>query len=149
MDLRRDNVSARRIGVHRAWIGWLLTVLLAAGCQSETRLGASQQMWMWLAIPLLGFGLIGGFFVWLRRHHQIAHWRVDQGEPSVRGIVLGLVIATAAPAVAFIVENLRVEIDPRQQLWNIGLWLIGTIAGGTVALLIGLRMAEPKRLSEV
>ncbi|MCB1034173.1 MAG: hypothetical protein KDD47_10110 [Acidobacteria bacterium] len=124
--------------------GGLLAALATTGCQAETALGSSEQMWLWLAIPLGGFLLIGAFFVWLRRHQQINRWRIDQGEPPVRGIVLGLVIAAAIPAVAFIVQNLRVDVDPRQQMWNIGLWLMGTIAGSTAALLIGLRLAEPK-----
>ena len=125
-------------------IAWLAAPLFVAGCQAETVLGSSQQMWMWLFIPLVGFLCIGAFFVWLRRLRQMRRWRVDQGEPPVRGIILGVVIAGAVPAVVFIVQNLRAEVDPRQQLWNIGLWLMGTIAGCTTALLIGLRTAEPR-----
>jgi ABC-type Fe3+-siderophore transport system permease subunit len=147
MDLRRNHLDTYRGDVHRVRLGLLLMAFLASGCQSETVLGASEQMWMWLAIPLLGFGLIGAFFVWLKRHHQIVNWRIDQGEPPVRGIVIAIVVAAVVPAVVFIVQNLRVEIDPRQQLWNIGLWLIGSIAGSTAALLIGLRVAEPKAKS--
>ena len=143
MNLRREDLNNHQDGSFQPLVGLMATAVLSAGCQSETILGASQQMWMWLAIPFLGLALAGAFFVWLRRHHQIVHWRIDQGEPPVRGIVIGVVIAASVPAVAFIIQNLRVEIDPRQQMWNIGLWLIGTIAGSTAALLSGLRLAEP------
>jgi len=144
MTLRRALTNEPWAKTPKALIGLFLAALLNTGCQLETTLGASGQMWMWLAIPLLGFGLVGAVVVWWRRHNQIQRWRVDQGEPPVRGIVIGMVVVAFVLAVIFILQNVFVEIDPRQRMFNIGLWLLGTIAGSTAALLIGLKTAEPK-----
>ena len=122
----------------------LMSGFLASGCQSETVLGSSQQIWLWGLIPVAGLALIGTFYVWQRRARQIAGWNLldSPDEPTTGPIVRGLLLGAAIPATIFIVENIRVEIDERQRLINIGLWLLSSMAGGAVAMLLGLRIAE-------
>ena len=122
----------------------LFSGILASGCQSETVLGSSQQVWLWGLIPVAGLALIGSFYAWQRRVRQIEGWNLleDPEEPTTGPIVRGLLLGAAIPAAVFIIENIRVEIDDRQRLINIGLWLLSSIAGGAVALLVGLKVAE-------
>ena len=121
---------------------WLLVLLLMPGCRAQMYLGNSQQQWMWAVIPLLGFPLVGGFLVQLYRRHQLRRWRVDRGEPPVQRIYFLVAIVAVVVMLGFGVVNWRLRIYPRQQFLNDGLWLIGTLIGALVALLLGLRIAE-------
>lgn len=125
----------------------LLTALAAlslSACDAEALLGSAEQMWLWLAVPLLGFLLVGMILVYVRRRSQLEVWdlRDNPTEPAVKGILLTTIIVGLVLAVAFAVYNFRLDIDPRQKLWNIGLWFLGTTLGTSVALLLGLNRAE-------
>lgn len=125
---------------------FLPALLLLAGCDAEALLAAPEQMWLWLAVPLLGFLLAGATLVFVSRKSQIRHWDLASSpiEPGVKSILVWTIAIGAVVAILFIIYNLRLEIDPRQKIWNIGLWLLGTIVGSVGALLSGLSLAEPK-----
>lgn len=118
--------------------------LFVTGCDSEVLLGSAEQMWLWLVVPLFGFILAGGVFVYVRRRGQLDAWdlRKHPTEPTVKGILVATVVVGLLLAIVFAVYNIRLEIDPRQKLWNIGLWFLGTLLGTAVALLLGLNRAE-------
>lgn len=125
----------------------LLTMMVAlflSACDAEAILGSADQTWVWLVVPLLGFVLVGAALVYLRRRAQLEAWvlRRDPAEPPARGILFSTIIVGLLLAVAFAIYNLGLEIDPRQKLWNIGLWFLGTSLGTSLALLLGLRGAE-------
>lgn len=124
----------------------LLVVTLLSGCQADEIFGASEQTWFWFAIPCLGFGLIGGVLIHYRRKSQLAGWDLGRSpsEPTVRGILLWTVGIALTLAVVFLLYHFRLEIDPRQKLWNVSLWFLGSIVGGAASLLFGLSTAEPK-----
>lgn len=125
----------------------LLTILLAlslTACNGEEMLGTSERMWLWLVVPLCGFVLVGAALAVVRRRAQLDLWdpRRDQPEPAVRRILLAAIIVGLILAGAFTAYNFHLGIDPRQKLWNIGLWFLGTVLGTSVALTLGLRRAE-------
>lgn len=126
----------------------LLFLAMAASsltaCDSQALLGSAEQMWLWLVVPLLGFVLVGAVLVYFRRRAQLEAWdlRVNPTEPTVKGILLTTIVVGLVLAVVFAIYNFRLEIDPRQKLWNIGLWFLGTSLGTSVALLVGLTRAE-------
>jgi uncharacterized membrane protein YbhN (UPF0104 family) len=129
----------------------LLTAMAAfslTACDSEALLGSAGQMWLWLVVPLLGFVLVGAVLVYFRRRAQLEAWdlRRDPTEPAVRGILLTTIVIGLVLAVAFAIYNFRLDIDPRQKIWNIGLWFLGTSLGASVALLLGLTRAEHHRV---
>lgn len=130
----------------RTWLALLALVALStSGCTLEGLLGTPEQTWLWLAVPLAGFLFIGGTLISLRRRSQLSAWDMaaQSSEPSMHRILLGTVIAAILLVVVFVVLNLRVEIDPGQRLWNMGLWALGTILGSALSLFLGLRFAEP------
>lgn len=122
----------------------MMGALFVTGCDSEALLGSAEQMWLWLVVPLLGFVLAGGVFVYVRRRGQLEAWdlRKDPTEPTVKGILMTTIVIGLLLAIVFAIYNVRLEIDPRQKLWNIGLWFLGTLLGTSVALLLGLNRAE-------
>jgi len=126
----------------------LLSTVMAAlsltACDAEAILGSADQMWLWLVAPLLGFVLVGASLVYFQRRAQLEAWNLqrDRTEPTVKGILLTTIVIGLILAVAFAVYNFRLEIDPRQKLWNIGLWFLGTSVGTPVALLLGLHRAD-------
>lgn len=121
-----------------------MVALAATGCDAEALLGSADQMWLWLLVPLLGFVLVGAIVVYVRRRSQLEAWdlRTSPTEPTVKGILLTTIVVGLILAVAFAIYNFRLEIDPRQKLWNIGLWFLGTILGTSLALIFGLTQAE-------
>ena len=53
----------------------------------------------------------------------------------------------AACLILFAVYNILLKnMDPRQKLVNIGLWLLGTLVGVLLSLFLGLHLAEPGKL---
>jgi len=123
--------------------------LALSGCRIDDILRSDRQTLLWLALPLLGFGLVGAILVHYRRRRQLAAWdlRLSPEEPSARAIVYATMAVAAGIGMVFAAYNLFFigAIKPQQQLVNIGLWLAGTLVGGSVALLIGLRFAEPRQ----
>lgn len=121
-----------------------------AGCRLDDWLRSDRQTLLWLALPLLGFALVGGFLVHYRRRGQLAAWdlRLSPEEPSSHAIVMATMAVAGGVAVLFAAYNFFfiAAIKPLQQLLNVGLWLAGTLVGGAMALLAGLRSAEPRRL---
>ncbi len=127
----------------------LAAALLAlSGCRFDDLLRNDRQTLIWALVPLLGFGLVGTVLVYYRRRQQMENWNLlaSPEEPSARGIVLSTVVTAAVIALAFTTYNLVLPaIKASQELFNIGYWLLGTLTGGTAALLVGLRSAEPRR----
>jgi len=121
-----------------------MMALLLTACDAQALLGSAEQMWLWLVVPLFGFLLVGAVLVYFRRRAQLEAWdlRTNPTEPTVKGILLTTIVIGLVLAVAFAIYNFRLEIDPRQKLWNIGLWFLGTSLGTSVALLVGLTQAE-------
>lgn len=121
-----------------------MAALSLTACDSEAILGSAEQMWLWLVVPLLGFLLVGAVLIYVRRRAQLEGWdlRRDPTEPTVKGILLATIVIGLVLALAFAIYNFRLEIDPRQKIWNIGLWFLGTTLGTSVALLLGLTRAE-------
>jgi hypothetical protein len=128
----------------------LIAVFLAmSGCRFDDMLRSDRQTLLWGIVPLLGFGLAGTILVYYRRRHQMESWDLQASpeEPSARRIVLTTMVIAGALALIFAGYNLYVPaMKPLQQAFNIGYWLAGTVVGGAVALLVGLRLAEPRRL---
>lgn len=121
-----------------------LAPLPLTACDTEALLGSTEQMWLWLVVPLVGFLVAGAILVYVRRRTQLERWdlRENPTEPAVKGILVTTIVIGLVFAIAFAIYNFRLEIDPRQKLWNIGLWFLGTILGTSVALLLGLTRAE-------
>jgi len=98
-------------------------------------------------VPLLGFLLVGVGLIYARRSLQARVWDV-QREPrdlAVKGVLWTAILVGLAVALAFAVYNYRLEIDPRQKIWNIGLWFLGTTLGTSLALVLGLRRSGSQR----
>jgi hypothetical protein len=129
--------------LHVIWI----FPLLCSGCTAVT---SDRLTWIWFLVPLLGFWLPGWALILFRRRAQIAAWdlRLSPKEPSVRGIVLWAVGVAGSAAAAFSAYNLLLEMDYAQKGYNIGLWWLGTILGTSLALFLGLRLAEPRTLPD-
>jgi len=121
-----------------------MAALSLTACDTQALLGSAEQMWLWLVVPLFGFVLVGAVLIYVRRRAQLEAWdlRTNPTEPTVKGILLTTIVIGLLLAVAFAIYNFRLEIDPRQKLWNIGLWFLGTSLGTSVALLVGLTQAE-------
>jgi len=127
----------------------LFTVMVAlsvTACDARTILGSAEQTWLWLVVPLLGFVMVGASLVYFQRRAQLRAWnqKRDRTEPTVKGILLTTVVIGLVLAVVFAVYNFRLEIDPRQKLWNIGLWFLGTLLGMSAAFLLGSRRKNPR-----
>lgn len=131
-----------------ALLALLALALLATGCSTENPVTSDQWTWLWLAVPLLGFGLAGFFVVYYRRRSQMEAWdlRVEPKEPTPRRIILWMWGTAGSTILLFAVYNLLLEMDGDQKLSNIVLWIFGTIVGAALALYLGLRMAEPRSL---
>lgn len=128
----------------------LLSPIMLTGCQVDDALKNNAWTWLWIVLPLVGFGLIGLILVFYRRKGQIAAWdlRVSPQEPSAKGIVLWTLTIAGVVAVSFAVYNFLLNnMDNTQKILNIGLWFFGTILGTLLALLFGLRLAEPPVLT--
>ena len=126
-----------------------LLCLGLAGCQPvDSALNDNALTWLWVLLPFAGIGLAGFVTVLYRRKAQIAHWdlRVSPEEPSAKGIILWTLLVTGVIALAFTIYSLLIEIDGMQRIYNIGLWWFGTILGTTLALYLGLKMAEPRSI---
>jgi hypothetical protein len=120
-----------------------LTALAAfsvTGCDAEAVLGSAERTWLWLMVPLLGFLLVGLALVYLRRTGRGG--AVDpeprRVETTVKLILMVTLVLGAVLAMSFALYNYGLGIDPLQKLWNIGLWFVGTFAGTTLALVLGL-----------
>jgi len=116
-------------------------VLSLTARNAEALFGSSDRMWLWLVAPFLGFLLVGAGLVYSRRRVQARAWdaRREPGELAVKGVLLTAILMGLAVAIAFAVYNYRLEIDPRQKIWNIGLWFLGTTVGIWLALVLGLK----------
>jgi len=124
----------------------LLAAALLAGCDASQVFTDKDLMWIWLLIPLFGIGLGGATLVWPLRAGRLRDWRLDEDpvDPGVRPLVLGVVGGTVILAILFIAANIQYG-DGGQSYVNIGLWLLGSIGGGSGALLLGLSLAEPRK----
>lgn len=130
--------------LHTERVGLILLALTSSGCTVENVLGAPDLPWLWLLVPLAGFLFIGGSLVWWRRRAQLSNWDMHSqpSEPSTRFIWMATVVAAITVMTAFLILNLRVEIDPDQRLLNLRDWAGGTVLGAVLSLLLGLRLAE-------
>lgn len=100
--------------------------------------------------PLAGIGCLGSAFVHHRRKKQLQGWDlyVSPSEPSVAPILVRLVGASVVLVIAFAIYNLFLDfIDPGQLALNIGAWVIGSVIGAALAILVGLKLAEPRDLT--
>jgi amino acid transporter len=122
-------------------------MLLCSGCSAMAN---DRLTWLWLAVPLLGFGLAGLVIIFYRRRSQIASWdlRSSPEEPSPRRIILRIISIAGVIAIVFAIYNLLLQMDYGQKGLNIGLWFLGTIIGTALAIFLGLRLAEPPSLPE-
>ena len=121
-----------------------MLALTVTACEGKELLGASERTWLWLVVPLFGFMLVGASLVFLERRAprgSQADLRRGQIAPAVRGILLSSIVLGLALAAAFTAYNFHLSIDPRQKLWNIGFWFLGTGLGSSVALVLGMRRA--------
>ncbi|HYO11898.1 MAG TPA: hypothetical protein VE685_01740, partial [Thermoanaerobaculia bacterium] len=57
-----------------AFLFLLAMALVGAGCSTGNPVTSDQWTWLWLAVPLLGFGLAGFFVVYYRRRSQMEMW---------------------------------------------------------------------------
>jgi hypothetical protein len=129
----------------------LAGALPLAGCRLDDMLRSDRQTILWLVLPLLGFCLVGTILIYYRRRRQLTEWdlRTSPEEPSYRTIVQVAIAIAAGITIAFAAYNLLAirDLAPKQLMLNIGYWLAGTLAGGTVAVVGGLKLAEPRRAS--
>lgn len=125
----------------------LAIAALSGGCSFEELLGQSELTLLWAVAPFLGFALVGGLLVHMRRRGQIRHWDLahSPAEPTAQRILWSMVVIWILLSIGFAVLNLRLPIDPGQALMNIGLWVVGSILGGLLGLMVGLNTAEPRR----
>jgi hypothetical protein len=135
-----------------ARIGLLALLLPASGCRFDDYVRSDRQMLLWLVVPLLLFGVAGTILVYYGRRGQLAAWDLRQSPepPSERPIVLAVLGIAGSLWLMFTAYNLFfVSFIKVQQQWsNIGLWIAGSLTGAAVALLGGLRWAEPGRMAE-
>ena len=105
---------------------------------------------MWAAIPAAALLAVCGVWTLASRKAQLRDWDVatSPSDPSVVPIVIRLAVFAGVLWLAFCVYNwyLRDQIAPKQIMFNIGAWLIGSILGTALGFLLGLRLAEPRRL---
>ncbi len=148
---RQDRVILDRPTLFR-WVDGRIPLAFAAlcltGCQGF--LSSSEYTWMWAASPLAVVLFLGGAWVLTSRRRQLRDWDLatSPSEPSVIPILIRLVIFALVLLVAFGVYNwmLKDVLASKQIALNIGAWLIGSILGGALAFLLGLRLAEPRKL---
>ena len=123
----------------------LLVLPGLAAC--DTMIGENAEIW--LAISLVGTGVIGGlgmFLSFLRRFGRWDHADSASGGRAPESFALGgwlLVGIAGAAALGFTFYNWfsDIGIPPDQQWWNIGAWCAGTVVGGFAAYLGGRRLA--------
>jgi phosphotransferase system glucose/maltose/N-acetylglucosamine-specific IIC component len=126
-----------------------LSPMLLAGCQVDTTLRSNEFTWLWGVLPFAGFGVVGLILVYYRRKAQIAAWdlRDSPAEPSAKGLVIWALVTAGIIAAIFCSYNFILNnMDFTQKLLNTGLWFFGTILGTALALLLGLKMAEPSSI---
>ena len=124
-----------------------MACFLLTGCESFDGVAADRaQMWLWGFIPAVGYLLLGGLVVFFLRRNQLRHWNlIEQSvDPGTKRIALGLGGVIFALAIVFVVLNVQGQIADQQKYLNVGLWFVGSIAGGVGALMFGLTAAEPK-----
>ena len=132
----------------RLWpMGPLFTVLLSSSAcgRTEDMLRRDDLNWLWFVTPLLAIGFIGAMVVLWMRKDQLERWDLAgmPDEPSVRNIELGLIAVAGVAFVVFVLYGFSVTaIDPRQQIFNVVLWLMGTTLGVLVSLFVGLSLAD-------
>lgn len=126
---------------------FVCVALVSTGCRGEEILGQSEFTLLWLIASFLAFALIGGVLTHLRRKTQIDNWdlRTSPDEPETRNILRSTVAAWIILGIVFAVVNLKLDIDPSQALKNIGFWIVGSLLGSLVSLVVGLNTAEPRR----
>ena len=128
-------------------MGPLFTVLLSSSACGRTgdMLRRDDLNWLWFVTPLLAIGFIGAMVVLWMRKDQLERWDLAgmPDEPSVRNIELGLIAVAGVAFVVFVLYGFSVTaIDPRQQIFNVVLWLMGTTLGVLVSLFVGLSLAD-------
>lgn len=120
-------------------------LLLSTGCSAQLR--DDQWSLLWLLAPLGGYALAGLLWASRYRRRQLRQWdlRVQPSSPAYLGASIPLVSVAAAVLVAFSIFNFTLaDMDPRQRLINVGLWLVGTVFGGLSGFLAGIRWAEKR-----
>ena len=108
-----------------------MLALALTACDGKQLLGASERMWLWLVLPLCSFVLVGAILHYVRRRALSGGLdrRRERSEPAVKVILLTAIVLGLVVAGAFATYNFHLGIDPRQKLWNIGLWFLGTALG--------------------
>ncbi len=133
------------------WLGVLALAL--SGCRRvDAALRSDRETYLWLVLPIAGFALVGTFLINIRRKAQFSSWdlRRSAEEPSLRSITMTTIWIAAGFVLAFAIYDLALidDIAFRQKLLNAGFWTAGNLIGGALALLVGLRLAEPARAAD-
>jgi len=120
--------------------------IVLTGCSPETWLGSSDRTWLWIVTPLAVLLIFGSSLILMSRRQQLRDWRLESPrEPSVQGILIWTLVVSGVIAALFTTYNFLIEIDSTQKIWNIGSWWLGTAMGVALSLLVGLKLAEPKK----
>lgn len=126
----------------------LLALGLLAVCTGCAELGDDRLTPVWGISPLLLFAVGGGLAVYSRRRRQLQSWDLKESPraPSPGPIVAWLWGLAGALFAAFSIYNFLLEMDGEQKLYNVGLWLFGSLVGLLLALLVGPRFANRSAL---
>lgn len=120
-----------------------LCMLLLSGCAGA--IGDNEVTWVWGAGPLVGFGLVGVFWIYISRKGQLERWdlRTSPVPPDAKGAAVALTLFAGFVALVFLVLNFIAEgVELKQQLLNAVLWCTASVIAVALAVMIGRRLAE-------
>ena len=132
-------------GNARMCVGALGVILATSGCDGGVTIAAAcnnpDLLGLWSIVPA-AIGLVGGFVIYARRKSQLERWdlRDSPRGPSIQltgAIVCAAIVLFSFPSFMLLAE----ACDPDQKLYNIGVWVTGSVLGMALAL-CGLWLAN-------